>query len=318
MESEAKIRDPLDSENIFCTIVTKTRLYQGLALLTSLNQVMGDDFILFVHCIDEASYKLFKKIEAKNVSFIREKKLDERIRMVKAERKIHEYCWTLKPVICEYVLTSYPSVKRITYLDSDLFFWSDPRQIFKNQPDCSVLLSIEEKYHPNINPRIVQRKSKITGIYNSGFISFKNDDSGVQAVKWWKEKCMEGCRIAPEEGLFGDQKYLDDLSTLFLSCCDITTPGVNIGPWNVLKYQFFNVNDSILVDENLLIFYHFSGLRVAAKEDIQFVYRVNRKKLPFIYRLYINAIKEVIELLEKLDPDFNGFAAETDLQKYWN
>lgn len=309
--------DHIDTENVFCTILSSTRLYQGLALLTSLKQVMGNDFILFIHCVDETSFKLLKKIKMKNISVIPEKKIDERIVMLKKERKIHEYCWTLKPVICEYVLTRYPYVKRITYLDSDLYFWGDPRWIFKNQPDCSVLLSIEEKYHPNINQRFFQRKIQITGKYNSGFISFKNDQIGVQAVKWWKENCLKACRISPEEGIFGDQKYLDGLSSSFSNCCDIKTPGVNIGPWNVLKYQFSNVDKYVLINEHLLIFYHFSGLRVAAKEDIQIVYGMNQKRLPFIYPLYIKAIREAIDSVAKLDPSFNGFADENDLKRYW-
>jgi hypothetical protein len=318
MEPEAKMSARLDSENIFCTILSKTRVYQGLALLTSLKQVMAEDFSLFIHCVDLESYKLLKKMKLENVHFIREKILDESIRNLKQERKIHEYCWTLKPVICDYVLNKYPSVKRITYLDSDLYFWSDPTSIFKNQPDCSVLLSIEEKYRPNMNQRIVLRKSRITGVYNSGFISFKNDEIGVQAVKWWREKCLEACRIAPGEGIFGDQKYLDDMPSLFSTSCNIATPGVNVGPWNVLKYQFSTVDHAVFINEHLLVFYHFSGLRVVAKDKVEFVYPVNRRKLPFIYSLYIKAITEAIELAAKFDPDFNGFADETALQRYWN
>ena len=226
MESEAKMR------YYFCTILSKTRLYQGLALLTSLKRVMGEDFHLFIHCIDEETFTLLKKMKWKNSQLIPEKKLPNRIVSLKNERKVHEYCWTLKPVICDYVLRKYPAVNRITYLDSDLYFWGDPRQVFKKQPDCSVLLSIEEKYSPRAN-QAIQQRSKITGRYNSGFISFKQDEIGRNAVRWWKEKCLENCRIDPAEGLFGDQKYLDELTGLFPAICDITTlasilaPGMN-------------------------------------------------------------------------------------------
>ena len=305
------------NENFYCTILSRTRLYQGLALLASLKKVMGDDYYIFIHCIDEESYTLLKKLNWKNTKLIHENKIAKTVVALKDERKVHEYCWTLKPVICDYVLQKYPSIKRITYLDSDLYFWGDPREIFKNQPDCSVLLSKEEKYSPRANQSI-QLRSRITGLYNSGFISFKQDEIGLQAVTWWKEKCLENCKIAPEEGIFGDQKYLDELPGLFPGICDITTPGVNIGPWNELKYQFSNVDDSVLINEHSLVFYHFSGLRVAAKEDIQFVYRVNPKRLPFIYPQYIKAITEAIESVAKLDPDFNGFANENDLKRYWN
>lgn len=318
MESKANMSDKLDSENVFCTILTKGRLYQGLALLTSLNRVMGEDFFIFILCIDDESHSVLKKIKWNTFHLITEKELDAGIQSLKEERKIHEYCWTLKPVLCEHVMTNYSSIKRVTYLDSDLYFWENPNKIFKNQPNCSVLLSIEEKYKPNWKKASQRKMIKITGLYNSGFISFKQDKISLQSVKWWKDKCLESCKIAPEEGKFGDQKYLDELPSLFPNICAITTPGVNIGPWNYLKYQFSNVNDSIFIDDSLLIFYHFSSLRVVSKNKVNFVYRVNKKKLPFIYQIYIKAIKDIIDLVEKLDPNFNGFANDNDLQKYWN
>ncbi|MEH7273553.1 glycosyltransferase [Neobacillus vireti] len=252
-----------------------------------------------------------------NSKLIPEKKLAKSIVLLKNERKVHEYCWTLKPVICEYVLRNYPSVKRITYLDSDLYFWGDPRTIFKKQPDCSVLLSIEEKYSSRAN-QAIQRGSKITGLYNSGFLTFKQDEIGLQAVTWWKKKCLENCRISPKEGLFGDQKYLDELPERFGNVCTITTPGVNVGPWNELKYKFLKVNESILIDHHLLIFFHFSGLRVISKNNIQSVNTVSKKRSPFIYQLYREAIDEAIELVENIDRTFNGYADELDLQRYWN
>ena len=318
METEAKMRNRFNHyENIFCTILSRTRLYQGLALLNSLKKVMGDDFYIFIHCIDEVSYNLLKKMKWKNSKLIREKKLPRKIVLLKNERKVHEYCWTLKPVICEFVLRKYTFINRITYLDSDLYFWGDPRGIFLNQHDCSVLLSIEEKYSPRANQSI-QRRSKITGLYNSGFISFKQDEMGLRGVTWWKERCLENCKIAPEEGVFGDQKYLDELPGLFPGICDITTPGVNVGPWNELKYQFSNADGLIRMDDQLLIFYHFSGIRVTGKNKIQSVNRMNPSKRPFLYQIYYEAINEAIDLVEKIDPTFNGFADEVDLQKYWN
>ena len=90
--------------------------------------------------------------------------MDVDIQSLKEERKIHEYCWTLKPVLCEHVMTHYSSIKRVTYLDSDLYFWENPSKIFKNQPNCSVLLSIEEKYKPNWKKSSQRKMIKITGI----------------------------------------------------------------------------------------------------------------------------------------------------------
>ena len=96
MESKANMSDKLDSENVFCTILTKGRLYQGLALLTSLNRVMGEDFFIFILCIDDESHLASKKIKWKTFHLFTEKELDSVNNPLKEERKIDEYCWTLK------------------------------------------------------------------------------------------------------------------------------------------------------------------------------------------------------------------------------
>ncbi|WP_445505948.1 putative nucleotide-diphospho-sugar transferase [Niallia sp. 03190] len=307
----------LEAENIFCTILTKGRVYQGLALLESLTKVIPNTFYLYVLCADEESFSLLKKINNKHLYLIQEKELEQEIVALKKQRKIHEYCWTLKPVLIEHLMMRYPLTKRVTYLDSDLYFWQNPTIIFAKQPDCSVLLSIEEKYKPSWKKSKKWKLIQITGLYNSGFISFKQDANALLAVKWWKEQCVSSCKISPEEGTFGDQKYLDDLPRLFSNVCMITTPGVNIGPWNYLKYHFSLVDSSIFIDEDKLIFYHFSSLRVEGKNKFTILYPVKTKKLPFIYMMYKHALNNAIKLAQKADPNFNIFATTEDLQRYW-
>ena len=45
---------------------------------------------------------------------------------VKPDRNPVEYCWTATPAVCLYVLAADPAIERITYLDADLRFFSDP------------------------------------------------------------------------------------------------------------------------------------------------------------------------------------------------
>lgn len=49
---------------------------------------------------------------------------------LKRERSKAEYCWTCTSVIIEYVLNHF-LVQSCTYLDSDLYFYSDPKIIFR-------------------------------------------------------------------------------------------------------------------------------------------------------------------------------------------
>lgn len=297
--------------------MTKSRLYQFLALIVSLNKVRAGNFRFFVLCVDNETYRLLKKLKWKNITVFRDKEFGEDILALKKERRIHEYCWTLKALFLELVLKKYPDVTRVTYMDSDLYFWNDPEMIFNKQPDCSVLLSREEKYKPEWNLNFIKRAKEFTGEYNAGFISFKRDEMGIACLRWWKEQTLEACRIDPLKGIFGDQKYLNEMPRAFSNICDITTSGVNIGPWDYRKYTFTEKNDQVYINQIPLIFFHFSGVRIKKGDHgPEFVHgcEVNT---PLVFNLYQKMLEELITMIKQIEPRFDGYATKEDLQGYF-
>ncbi|MGP7817092.1 glycosyltransferase [Niallia sp. 01092] len=303
-------------DSAYCTILSKTRLFQFLALIISLNNVTKGNFRFYVLCVDEESYNLLKKINWENVHLYPEEELEEHILLLKKERKIHEYCWTLKSIFLETLLLKHGDINRVTYMDSDLYFWGNPEVIFEKQPACSVLLTKEEKYNPAWKKSFIKTLTKITGKYNSGFISFKRDQNSLACLKWWKEKSIESCTILFKKQVFGDQKYLDDMPILFSGICNITTPGINIGPWNYLKYSFSQQKDIVLLDKTPLIFYHFSGVRILENNEVKLVHN-SESNLPFIYKMYKKVLKDVVKMVSMIDSEFDGYATEEDLKSYW-
>ena len=304
-------------ESVYCTVLTKSRLYQFLALIVSLKKVGPRRFRFFALCVDDESYNLLKKLNWKGITVFHDRELDESIFSLKKERQIHEYCWTLKAIFLELVLTKYPEVQRVTYMDSDLYFWENPELIFNEQPDCSVLLSKEEKYKPEWKPNFIRRVTKLTGEYNSGFISFKRDEMGTACLTWWKGKTVEACKIDPRKGIFGDQKYLNDMPQLFSNICDIVTEGVNIGPWNYRKYTFSKKDGHVYIDQFPLIFYHFSGVRIVKRNDQVALVHTSEENTPFVFKVYHKLLTKLYMLVKQIDPDFDGFASEQDLKSYF-
>lgn len=152
-----------------------------------------------------------------------------------------------------------------------------------------------------------QTMQTLTGNFNSGFISFKKDINGLQCVNWWDKMCVDSCTSNPEDNKFGDQKYLDDMPFLFNNVYEITTQGINIGHWNYLKYKFTVSNDNVMVNNNKLIFYHFSGFRIISKYDIRQVHEEDRVNIPFIYQIYKRALGKIIDDVEKIDPNFKEY-----------
>ncbi|WML39950.1 putative nucleotide-diphospho-sugar transferase [Neobacillus sp. OS1-2] len=304
-------------DSVYCTIITKSRLYQVLALIVSLDKVRAGDFQFFVLCVDDETYNLLIKLNWKNVHVFHESEIAESVVSLRKERKIHEYCWTLKAIFLETILTKYTDIERITFMDSDLYFLDDPEKIFNRQPNCSVLLSREEKYKPEWKRNFIKRVTNITGEYNSGFISFRRDKMGIACLNWWKEKTIEACKIDPKRGIFGDQKYLNEMPKLFSNICDIELPGVNIGPWNYLKYSFSEKDGYVYIDQCQLIFYHFSGVRIIEQnENIELIHS-STENTPFVFSIYHKLLTQLFTLIKQIEPGFNGFASEEDLKSYW-
>lgn len=294
-------------ESVFCMVVSRTRLIQAIACFLSLYKTM-DNFKVYILCVDEKCYEFLKKINFDKIVLVTISELNrEDLLAIKASRKLNQYCWTLKPGFIKYTLTLEESIKRVTYIDSDLFFYKNPNIIFENQPYASVLLSSGEVFLPMYSKEVNNTIQSLTGNFNSGFISFKNDIDGLACVNLWDKMCVESCTSNPEDNKFGDQKYLDDMPFLFNNIYEITTQGVNIGHWNYLKYKFTVLNDNILVNNSKLIFYHFSGFRIISKYDIRQVHEQDRENIPFIYQVYRRALEKIIDDVEKIDPEFKEY-----------
>ncbi|NLB60835.1 MAG: hypothetical protein GX802_00140 [Clostridiales bacterium] len=300
-------------ENVYCTVLSSLRLFQAIVLLSSMYQNIGD-FVLYILCIDDEVYSLLHNLNPKCVETICIEDLKQ-AHLSKHKKKLDfsEFCWMLKPLLIEYLLVEHPTVRRVTYIDSDLFFWSDPTIVFTAQPDSSVLLSSGEVNMPLFPKPLIDSVQEVTGKYNSGFISFSNNEESRKCVKWWKGKCLESCKNAPWDDEFGDQKYLDEMPALFNGVSEITTSGVNIGHWNNSNFEYNMHDNQLFVDEEKLICYHFSGFRVFDRESIFPIYESNRIELPFFYSIYIMMLREAVDMIAEYYPDFDGFATEDDV-----
>lgn len=281
------------ADNCFCVILSKYRLIQVLALYRSLDRNIKQ-FALFILCLDKDVFDALEKLHLRNVNAIPVNHIESaQLNRIKQQRKMNEYCWTLKPVFIEYLFDNYSEIGRITYLDGDLYFFSDLRDIFDNTPGCSVLLSKHD--YSNEYAHLSARCGK----YNSGFISFKREKSSINCLKWWKGKCLGWCRNRSVDGRYGDQKYLDRMPLLSSRVCSISLPGANIAPWNQSKYNIKLIDNSPYLNSDKLIFYHFCGFRLLNKNDFTIISYTEQRLVGIIYKPYIIDLSHCMEMLEK-------------------
>ena len=245
----------------FCTYFDRNYLAQGLTLYRSLTDHAGS-FTLWVLCFDEITHEVLSGLNLANVRPVSLQEFEEgdnALQEAKRNRSRVEYIFTCTPSWLLYLLSQHPDIKRITYLDADLMFYASPSPIFKELGDRSILI-VGHRF----SGRLHHLESQF-GIYNVGLLTFRNDPPGKDCLQWWRDRCLEWCSDRPENGRFADQKYLDDWPTRFEGVVVVQNKGAGLAPWNHMNYTVRFQDDTITVDGDPLIFYHFQGVRMIGR-----------------------------------------------------
>jgi len=240
----------------FCTYFDHNYLPKGMVLYESLRKYCPS-FKLYILCLNTECYDVLRKANLLNVILIALEDLekdDPELLAAKNNRTPVEYYFTLTPCLPLYILSHFKPLSMITYLDSDLYFFSDPKLIFNEIGSASVGI-----IGHNFSEKL--KKSVLFGKYNVGWISFRNDKNGLLCLQWYRDKCIEWCYDKLESNRYADQKYLDYFAENFEGVIEIKNKGANLAPWNVDNYLILNNNGSIYVDGSPLIFFHVQGLK---------------------------------------------------------
>jgi hypothetical protein len=271
----------------FITLFDKNYLSRGLALYNSLVKHC-DNFILYILAMDQETKNFLSKENFKNISIISLNQIESfypELMDLKKTRSIAEYCWTLTPYSIQYAINNF-NLDSCTYLDADLYFFSNPKILFDEAGNNSIIIT-DHKYTPEYD------LSKISGKYCVQFVFFKNDNYGMEALEWWRQRCKEWCYSRFEDGKFGDQKYLDDWTVRFKNVYTIAHIGCGLAPWNIQQYDINITDNKLYVCDKItkrkepVIFFHFHAIKK--------IYTDSNKEIWNLGSYYIdNTIKELI------------------------
>ena len=207
-------------------------------------------------CMDDESFSFLDTNPIKNTIPIHFSKMENHfpeLLAAKQNRNRVEYFFSCSPVVCNYIIKKNSKIESITYLDSDLYFFSSPQLIFDEIKNKSISI-IEHRFN-----WITKRQIKY-GKYNVGWITFKNDSEGLKCISDWMSDCLNWCYQKVEKERFGDQKYLDSWPKKYKNLHVINCKGANVAIWNVGGYRFSKKDNQIMIDNEKLIFYHFANL----------------------------------------------------------
>ncbi len=281
----------------YCTLFDSNYLTRGLAMYESLKQYSAD-FHLYIFAFDDKSLNLLQKLDLECVTVITLKEFEDEVLLkVKEDRSAGEYCWTCTPSTIKYCIEKY-HLSSCTYLDADLYFYSDPSVLIEEMGKKSVLIT-PHRYTPEYD------QSVTSGIYCVQFMTFKNDVKGMRVLNWWRDACNAWCYAKCEDGKFGDQKYLDDWTERFEGIHVLQHKGGGVAPWNVQQYRCMKKNShyvgEVIEDHEHFecVFYHFHALKFLNRNTVDLgPYHLNKIIRQTIYKPYIEHLFRIAEMIE--------------------
>ncbi len=282
-------------ENVYVTLFDHKYLSRGLNLYESIHRVCKD-FRLYIIAFDEECFSFLNEARLNKTTIIPLSDFeDEELLRVKESRSVGEYCWTSTPKSVQYIFDHFQE-KICTYIDSDLFFYSDPSILIDEMPDNKSVMITEHRYSDYCD------QTSTSGIYNVQFVTFRNNEEARGVLDWWAARCIENCCMDFEHGICGDQKYLDDWLERFDCVYVLQNYGAGIGPWNVDQYSFKRKNNKVVfkidvLQDKRVVFYHFHALEFYDKGVVGLTgrqYRIPDTAVAHIYKLYIRNHIEVV------------------------
>jgi FkbM family methyltransferase len=304
-------------KRFYCTYFDRNYLPKALAMIESLVRSDNCQVKIFAVCMDEITRIALNRINMPNVVPIPLHAIedgDTALLKTKQERTTIEYYWTTTPTIILRIMEKYPEIDILTYLDADLFFFSDPQKIFDELGNGDVLIH-EHRYSPAL--AYLERDN---GRFNVGLLSFRNNQNGLNVLRWWRERCLEWCYWRSEDGKMGDQMYLNDWPVRFMNVVILQVVGAGVAPWNHDGYQIDEDSyGNIFAENQPLIFYHFhsfSFLGEAYFSPHHSHYGVNIEALRRCFLVYHKTMINWVRQVENIFSGFSfGVTKTSDLQE---
>ena len=286
----------------FCTLFDSNYLDKGLTLYESLKNVAAD-FILYILAMDDRCFTILKDQNLSNAVIIpREEFEDEELLEIKKKRTKAEYCWTCTASLIDYVFERYGE-EYCTYIDSDLFFYKNPKILIEEM--CNAGCSVQIVEHGFGHDKRALAREKRSGKYCVQFNTFKNDEYGREILSVWKKQCRNHCSMQPGE--MGDQKYLSEWPEKYQKVHVLSHPGGGVAPWNIARFKKSDEGKGYLIDKETkqpfeLIFYHFHHLEYVDNCHVNInvfknELKVDQRLVTEIYLPYLRKLEEVKRLL---------------------
>lgn len=201
--------------------------------------------------------------------------------------KSFAFSYFFKSNLADRVFFLDPDVKVYESLESLSDFWE--RASILLTPHILTPLPFDRKF-PGENLFLNH------GIYNLGFLGLKKGVVTDRLLEWWSARMEQHCIISLAHGYFVDQLWFNLVPGLFGEVAVIEQPGCNMAYWNLHERRLTFVDNKYWVNEQPLVFYHFSGVdpslaHICKTPD----YRYTFDKEPLLKTLYQDYLQHMAQ-----------------------
>jgi len=183
---------------------------------------------------------------------------------------VFELACACKPFFAKYIFDHYADVERLLYFDTDILTFHALFELESKLNDNNLLLTPHITKPLEAKGRQFPNDENFTGagIYNGGFFGIKRSDESFRFLEWWSDRLKTKASINFEKGYFVDQSWLA-LAPLFFDGVHIERgPQYNVAYWNLHERELTKRDGSYFVNNEPLVFYHFSGFRFDKPESV--------------------------------------------------
>jgi hypothetical protein len=187
----------------------------------------------------------------------------------------------IKPAFILYLMSK--GYMNVMYLDPDTMCFNSLEYIVDKLKSYDVILT-PHKITP-INSLLIDDSAFLNnGLYNLGFCAIRNTDRAEKILHWWMEKLEAQAFLDYSKGLATDQIWANFFPLFFDDVFISKHYGMNVAFWNIEERNISKKDDIYYVNDDKLLFFHFSGFVLNKKIILKNVNNV--LDYPFLGELY--------------------------------
>lgn len=207
---------------------------------------------------------------------------------------VEELCTAVKPIAIKKLLQR-KNVTELLFIDPDIKIFSPLDPIFKALKHNDVLLT-PHLTHPELSSNGIADNEIAAlkhGVFNLGFLGLRKSKNAIEFVSWWGERLRLYCYKDYLNGLWTDQKWVNLALGFFDYVGVFRHDGCNVATWNASNRKITQKDGKFFVNNEPLIFYHFTGYDSGAGKIELAKYLPQNPLLKLIWKDYENSLKQI-------------------------